>query len=52
MSNPCRLCTDWYCCRGACVDKAKHLKQLKRVAEVKKLVVDVNKHGIRRERIV
>lgn len=51
MNNPCSLCGDWYCCRGICPSKVKYLKQSKRTEDVKRLVVDVNKNGIRRERL-
>jgi len=53
--DPCKLCGDWYCCRGICKNKADYVKRIKRikhVAHIKKVVVDINKNGIRRERVV
>ena len=46
--NQCKTCGDRYCCRGPCLDRLKvPIKQAERT-----VIIEVNKNGIRRERIV
>lgn len=56
--DPCRYCADRICCRSMCRQKKKYLDFIEGVADryvtrqtfnIKKVVVTVNKNGIRRE---
>lgn len=52
--DPCKMCCDYpYWCRGICIDKTRYINEMDEdvpvIAGIKRVVIDINKNGIRRE---
>lgn len=55
MDDPCRWCCDYpHWCRGRCKEKDKYINEVDEdvpVVAVRRVIIDINKNGIRRETI-